>query len=421
VAERRPRPALAALSRRDFRRFWLGALVSNTGSWMQNAAIPYVAFTLTGRVTDVGVTGFFQYVPFMVMGLVGGALADRYPRRLLLIACQAAQAACAVGLYLLVATGSATVTTLSALAFAAGLAGGVNVPIWQSFVSELVPRDVLLNAVTLNSALFNAARALGPFLAGLVIAGWGVEVAFALNAASYVAVIGVLAVIRGTTEGRPRRRDERAWAGIRAGVAHVVGTPAILACCVAIVAAAGLGSPLFSYLPVYGEELLSVSGALLGLLLGASGLGAVLFTPLLLVVAPRLRRSVLLAGSMALYGAAVAATGLVGGYAAVIAALLVFGGGYLAIAATINTTIQLVVDESRRGVVLALYVMCLTGALPVGLYLWGVASGRFGLRATTVAAGVALVVVTALFAASGRVAVMGAADEARDAAADVAR
>lgn len=412
-----PRPALAALSERDFRRFWLGALVSNTGSWMQNAAVPYVAFTLTGSAGDVGITGFFQYLPFMVMGLVGGALADRYPRRRLLVLCQLAQGLCALGLYLLVVTDSATVTTLSALAFAAGLAGGVNVPIWQSFVTELVPRDVLLNAVTLNSAQFNAARALGPFLAGLVIAGWGVATAFAINAASYLVVIAVLAVIRGTTEGRPRPSGTTPWQGIRAGAAHVLSTPAILACCIAIVAVAGLGSPLFSYLPVYGEQLLSVSGVRLGLLFGAAGIGAVLFTPMLLSVAPRVRRSVLLAGSMTLYGAAVAATGLAPSYGWVIVALLAFGGGYLAIASTINTTIQLVVDEELRGVVLALYIMCLTGALPIGLFLWGVASDAVGLRTTTVAAGVLLVAVTALFVVTGRFSVMASADDARDAAA----
>ncbi len=410
------RPALVALSHRDFRWFWFGALVSNTGGWMQNAAIPYVAFTLTGSAADVGITGFFQYLPLMLMGLVGGTLADRYPRRALLIGAQVAQGICAAALFVLVASGSATIASLSALSFVSGLASGANIPIWQSFVTELVPRDVLLNAVTLNSAQFNAARALGPFLAGLVIAAWGAGVAFALNAASFGVVIVVLLVIRGTSDHRPSERTIGVLAGIRRGAAHVRHSPAILACCAAIIAVSGLGSPLFSYVAVYGDSVYGVTGLRLGMLFGAAGLGAVLFTPLLLSVAPRVRRSVLLGAAMFVYGLSVVAMGLAPSFVWAILALLCFGGGYLSIASTINTTIQLVVLEELRGIVIALYLMCLTGALPIGLFVWGEAAERWGIRATTVGAGVALVLATSVFVVTGRFVVMSVADEARDAA-----
>lgn len=410
------RPALVALAHRDFRRFWLAALVSNTGGWMQNAAVPLVAFQLTGSAGDVGVTGFFQYAPFMLMGLVGGSLADRYPRRALLMVTQVVQAACAFALWVLVASGAASIARLSVLAFASGMAGGVNTPVWQSFVTELVPRDVLLNAVTLNSAQFNAARALGPFLAGIVITAWGVSTAFVINGLSYLVVVAVLVVIRGTTDARGSPKTGAALDGVRRGVAHVWSSPAILACCGAIIAVAGLGSPLFSYLAVYGDAVYDVDGIRLGLLFGAAGVGSVLFTPLLLSVAPRLGRAVLLSSSMVLYGASVAAMGLVATYAMSIFVLVCFGGAYLAIASTINTTIQLVVDEDLRGVVIAIYLMCLTGALPVGLYLWGEAAERVGIRATTVTAGVLLVIVSMVFVVTGRFAVMADADDARDAA-----
>lgn len=397
-----------ALAHPAFRRFWLGALVSNTGSWMQNAAIPYVAFTLTGSAGDVGITGFFQYVPFMLMGLVGGVLSDRHPRRRLLIAAQLAQAACALALYAAVASGWATTASIAALAFLAGLAGGVNTPIWQSFVTELVPREALLNAVTLNSAQFNAARALGPFLAGIVIAAWGPAVAFAINAASFLVVVAVLAGIRAATDRRVVAAGRR-MSAIGDGARHVLGSPPILACCVAIVAVAGLGSPLFSYLAVYGERVFGVTGARLGLLFGASGIGAVLFTPLLLTLNRRLPRGPVLGAAMVVYGAAVVATGLSPGYGPAVAALLVFGAAYLAIASTINTTIQMVVAEELRGVVIAIYLMCLTGALPLGLFVWGAVSDAVGIRPTTVGAGVLLVVATGVFAATGRLRVVAGA------------
>ena len=179
---------------------------------------------------------------------------------------------------------------------------------------------------------------------------------------------------------------------------------------------AGLGSPLFSYLPVYGEAIYGVDGWRLGVLFGAAGVGAVLFTPALLSVAPRIRRSVLLGGAMLGYGLSVVATGLAPSYVTGVLALLCFGGAYLSTASTINTTIQLVVLEELRGVVIAIYLVFLTGALPVGIFVWGEAADRVGIRPTTVAAGVALVVVTTLFIATGRFRVMSDADDARDAA-----
>lgn len=407
----RPR-ALDALRVVEFRRFWLAAFVSNTGGWMQNATIPYVIFQLTGKAGQVGVTGFFQYVPFMVMGFVGGHLSDRFPRRRTLVAAQLAQAVAALALWLDLVSGAATATTVTALAFVSGLLGGLNTPVWQAFVADLVPRDRLMGAVTLNSTQFNASRALGPFLAGVVIAAFGAEVAFLLNALSFLAVVLVLLVVR----GRPHvpSADRGVLDGMRDAFRHIRRTPALLACCTAIAVVAGLGSPLFSYLPVYGAEEYGVTGARLGLLFGAGGIGSVVAAPLLLSVGQRVRRAVLLPLAMGTYGAAVLATGLVRTYWLAVPVLMVFGGAYLAIASTINTSIQLVVADELRGKVFALYLACLTGALPVGLLLWGGAADAVGLRTTTCAAGATLVVATGVLVLTGRFTVMAAADDARD-------
>jgi predicted MFS family arabinose efflux permease len=395
-----PRP-FDALRVRDYRRFWLAAFVSNTGGWMQNATIPYVVFQLSGRAGDVGLTGFFQYLPFMLAGAVGGSLADRLPRRTVLVWSQVAQAVVALALWALVGGGSATTRTVAALAFLAGLLGGLNTPVWQAFVSDLVPRRLLLGAVTLNSTQFNASRALGPFLAGVVIAAWGPAASFLVNAVSFAVVVAVLVALRGRGDA-VRRPGGGVLAGLGRAARHVVATPSILACCTAIVVVAGLGSPLFSFLPVYGEDVFGVEGWRLGLLLGAGGIGSVLAAPALLSVLHHVRRSVLLPSAMGTYGAAVAAVGLVPAYAGAVAALFVFGAAYLAIASTINTTIQLVVRDDLRGTVIAIYLMCLTGALPVGLWVWGVAADAVGLRPTTVAAGLVLLAATALLLATGR-------------------
>ncbi|MFM7069433.1 MAG: MFS transporter [Actinomycetes bacterium] len=412
-ADPQPR-ALDALRVRDFRLFWMAALVSNTGGWMQNATIPYVIYELTGRAGQVGLTGFFQYVPFMVMGLVGGYVSDRFARRGTLIVVQLAQAVAALLLWIDVASGVATPLSVTALAFASGLLGGLNTPVWQAFVVDLVPRDRLMGAVTLNSTQFNASRAIGPFLAGVIIAAFGASTAFLLNAVSFFAVVLVLLVIRGRPS--PHVSTDGLLAGVRAAAAHIWRTPALVACCTAIIVTAGLGSPLFSFLPVYGASEYDVTGVRLGLLLGAGGIGAVVAAPFLLSVVTRVRRAVALPAAMCSYAVAVALTGLVRHYVVALLVLMLFGGAYLAIASTINTSIQLVVADHLRGKVIAVYLACLTGALPLGLLAWGWSSDRFGLRPTTVAAGAALVAATGVLVVTGRFTVMVAADAARDAA-----
>ena len=403
------------MGHREFRIFWFAALVSNTGGWMQNAAIPYVAFQLTGRDGGVGITGFFQYLPLMLMGAAGGSLADRFDRKRLLVITQLAQAAFAALLWLLVASDSATPGRLAAVAFGSGLAGGLNIPIWQSFVSQLVPREILVNAITLNSTQFNSARALGTFFAGIVIAFAGPDLVFLLNAVSFATVLVGLAMIR--TRGAPRTDGERprVVADLVAGFRYVAATPGIVSCCVAIAAIAGLCSPLFSFLTAsYGQTIFRVSGWRLGLLWGAGGIGSMVLAPLILTVGARMSRRLLLVVAMTTYGLATIGVGLAPNWWSAVCALMFYGGAYLAIASALNTTIQVLAREDMRGKSIAIYIMCLTGALPVGLYVWGIAADRWGIRAVTIGGGILLVVATGVLALSGRFTAMAAADRSRE-------
>lgn len=417
------REAVAVFKYRDFSLFWFGALLSNTGSWMQNVTIPFVIFELTGSAANVGITGFFQFIPIMVLGPVGGALADRFSRRMLLFITQAVMAAVSFGMYAVVASGRATPGNLTVLAFAYGLAGGLNIPIWQAFVSQLVPRSMLLSAITLNSTQFNASRALGPFLAGPIIFAFGVSTALFINFCSFGAVLVALLAIRaerlpGQRGGRPRIISEFVDA-----VRYARGVPGIVACFIGITAVAGLGSPLFAFLPVVAEDVFGIGrtgapealtgeGIRAGLLYGAAGLGSVLFASLILGKGAALSRSTMMVIAMLTYGVATAAVGVAPSYGLALVALLVFGGAYLAIAASLNTTIQLLVREDMRGKTLAVYIMFLTGALPLGLIAWGQVAEWVGIRATAVSAGVLLVLTTVYFIVTGRLQAMSGADEA---------
>ncbi|MDZ7675666.1 MAG: MFS transporter [Acidimicrobiales bacterium] len=402
---RRPglREAGAAFKIPEFRRFWAGALVSNSGSWMQNVSVPFALYQLTESATWVGIASFAQFFPALVFGPLGGSLADRFSRRTVLIVAQAGMAAVALALWALWATGVAEAWSITALVAAFGAIAGINIGSWQAFVSELVPRELLLNAVTLNSAQFNGARAFGPAVGGFVLATLGPSGAFALNALSFVAVIGALSTIRprpaalGPGDDRPSVLGET-----RETIAYIGTMPGIGACVVVVAALGFFGNPVFPLLAVFAEEVFSVTGALYGLLGAALGIGGVLATPIVAGRGSGVRRSRLAAVALATYGVSLIVFALSPVFPMAVVALVVAGGGYLAVASTLNTTIQMQVAEERRGKVLALYVMGLTSSYPLGSLVQGAVADLIGVQAVTALAGLGLLVVWTWIRATGR-------------------
>lgn len=409
AAPERPglREAGAALKVPEFRRFWIGALVSNSGSWMQNVSVPFVLFQLTGSAAWVGVASFAQFIPAVFLGPWGGSLADRFSRRSVLLVAQSLMAVVSIALWALWSSGAAAAWSITALVAVLGAVAGVSIGSWQAFVSELVPRHLLLNAVTLNSAQFNGARAFGPALGGFVLATLGPSGAFALNAVSFVAVLGALASI----PGKPPAIDDAParpslLAETRETIGYIRSMPGIRTC-VGVVAAIGfLGSPVFPLLVVFAEEEFRVGDTLYGVLGAALGVGGVLATPFVAGRGSGMRRSMLGGGGLAVYAIALTVFALSPVYAMGVAALAVAGGAYLAVASTLNTTIQIQVDEQRRGKVLALYVMGLTSSYPIGSLVQGALADVVGVRAVTAVAGGLLALVYLRLRLQGRFATM---------------
>jgi MFS family permease len=400
--------AFTALRYPDFRTAWVAAIVSNTGTWVQAITVPFVIYTLTGQALWVGLASFAQFVPFVLAGPWAGSLADRLPRRTVLIVTNALALGSASLLALVWAAGVRSPAVMVAILAVSGLAGGLGAPSWQALVAELVPRSVLLNAISLNSAQFNAARAFGPALGGLVLAGLGPAWAFTINALSYVAVIGALVVIRAGRRGHgevtvARPGVLREFAGT---VAYMRGQRGIAACVVTVVGLCFLTSPVSSLLVVFAEDVFGVGRARYGFLGAALGLGAVLATPFVSSRNPQRRRGPFIGAALALNGLAAVGFALAPGYWAGLGALLVMGAAYLAVAAGLNTTLQLLVDDARRGRVIAVYLMALTVALPLGALLQGWLVDQIGPRPTVAEAGLALVAVAGLLAATGRLRAM---------------
>src|SRR3712207_4665866 len=196
----RARPPLGqtfrALRRRNYRLYWLGLLISQTGTWMQQVAQGWLVLQLTGSPLALGSLTAAQFGPILLLSLFGGAFADRLPKRRTLLVTQSAMLAQALALALLIVTGHLRLLQLYLLAALLGLANAVDTPTRQAFVGELVGREDLPNAVALNSAVFNTTRIVGPALSGLLIAAADISLPFALNAASYLAVLVGLLLMR---------------------------------------------------------------------------------------------------------------------------------------------------------------------------------------------------------------------------------
>src|SRR5215831_12589142 len=225
-----------ALRHRNFRLFWFGQLISLIGTWMQSIGQAWLVLQLTHSAWLLGIVGALQFLPVMLLSLFGGVLADRFPKRRVLLFTQSFAMAQAAVLWILVATGHVQIWEVLVLASLLGLTNSFDMPTRQAFVVEMVGREDLPNAIALNSSIFNMARVIGPGLGGLIIAFLGIAPLFLLNAISFVPVIVGLALIRMNelhaqakhTETRTETSKQSTFQSLREGLTYVVHTPSVL-------------------------------------------------------------------------------------------------------------------------------------------------------------------------------------------------
>ncbi len=380
--------AFVAFRYKNFRYMWSASLMSSSGTWLQNVAVPFVIYGITGSAAWLGFTAFLSYIPMVLTGPMAGSLADRFPRRRVLMIGGLVQTALTLLLWLVWVGGERRVGVIIGLLAANTFVAGLSVASWQAFVTELVPREHLLNAVTLNSAQFNGARAFGPALGGVVLATLGPGWCFFINAVTFLAMVGALLVVRVpkverlAREGRSRVMAEM-WGALR----YVATEPGIAVCMIVVFALGFLGGPLFNLLVVFADKVYGIGDGAYGLLAGCLGAGAILAAPLVAGRGSRMLRSRLVGIAMVGYGLALVALSLAPIALVGALALLVAGAGYLGISSTLNTTIQLQVTETMRGRVLALYVMTLTVAIPFGSLIQGWLVDLIGVQVTVAGAG----------------------------------
>jgi MFS family permease len=368
---------------------------------MQNVTVPYVLHQATNSAAWVGLGAFAQFLPATLVGPVGGAFADRYSRRRLLVASQSVSMVAAFALWASVRHGEVHPGVLVALVAVSGVSAGFGIPAWQAFIPDLVPREVLLNAVALNSAQFNASRAVGFMIGGLVLSAFGPDVAFLLNGYSYLAVIGAVLAVRA---GRAwSTAVDRPTGGLREALTYVRGRVGLRLAVLTVGVVAFLGSPVIQLAPVFARDVFHVGARAYGLLASALGIGATVGAVVLGAYFEGVRRSRLAVVATGMYGAAVLGLALTPVYAGGVAAMFLIGMGYLVIVSVLNTSIQISVDDHFRGRVLAFYLMAFTGAYPVGSLVQGWLADLFGVRPVVACAGLGLLAYAGVLAARSAV------------------
>ncbi|HEX2851521.1 MAG TPA: MFS transporter [Acidimicrobiales bacterium] len=387
------RQAVAALRYPDYAKFWTGALISNCGTWMQNITVPYVIYLDSHSAWLVGVAGFAQFIPAMFLGPVGGSLADRYSRKSILLLTQTLLAVLAFALWGLYIGGFGTTPVLILLVFLSGVVGGINVPAWQAFVTELVPRDALLNAITLNSAQFNAARAVGPAIAGVVLGRFGPSWAFLFNGISFVAVLVALVLVHPTERPEEDRGRAPFWESFRESLAFTRANTGMLLAVSLVAATSFLGMPLFQLMPVFARDVFHVGAGSYGIMLAAMGVGGVFGAVVLGSLGNIESRGRLVRWALVLYALSLAAFGAAPSYVVGMVVLVVLGAVYLMLVASLNTSVQMLVPERLRGRAMALYIIAFTGAYPIGALVQGALADRIGAGRTVLAAGAVLTVI----------------------------
>ena len=382
---------LRSLRSRNYRLFFGGQGISLTGTWMQQVAVSWLAYRLTGSALILGTLGLVSQLPTLLFAPVAGVMADRWNLRRTLVLTQALAAVQALVLAVVTLTGVVTIWHLFALSICMGVINAFDMPTRQAFVPRMIERpEDLGNAIALNSTLVNASRLVGPALAGLLIKTIGEGPCFLLNAVSYVPVIGALLAMRLPPSAGPSRHPSLAH-GMREGFVYAFGFPPIRAILLLLALTSLMGMSYGTVMPVFAHDVLGGGADTFGFLMGATGLGAMLGA---LYLASR--RSVVGLGKLlsfggGLFGVCLAAVSFSHSVpVALVCMMLLIASG--------NTVLQTIVDDDKRGRVMSIYTMAFLGMTPFGSMIAGSLAEAFGAPGALIVGGSCCLLGSVVFA-----------------------
>jgi len=385
-----------ALRHRNFRLFIGGQVISLVGTWMQNVALSWLVYRLTHSELLLGTAWFCSQIAVFALGPLGGIAADRCSRRKVVIVTQSLSMVQAFLLAALTLSGRIQVWQVLTLAGLLGVINAFDMPGRQALVIQMTSKEDLINAISLNSAVFNAARVVGPAIAGLLLAVVGEGTCFLINGFSFLAVILCLAAMR-LPKGQFRPHAPF-WSHLVDGFRYAANHSAVRRVLALMGAATLAGMPGLVLMPFFADDIFHRGSRGLGLLMGAMGIGAVVGT---LTLARRTRLSGLgrvMVTSGLTTGACYLAFAFSPSYFLSLAIMPVIGYGVMRQMASANTTIQTLIPDEYRGRIMALYSMTVVGLGPFGSLAAGALAGHFGARFTMAAGGVVALAASLTFA-----------------------
>ena len=360
------RSLFRSLRHRNFRLFWYGQLISLTGTWMQTTAQAWLVMELTHSSLKLGIVTALQFAPILLLSFFTGPLIDRFPKRRIIIACQAVLMLQALVLAVLVWTGAVQYWHVAVLAAVLGIVNTADMPARQSFIIEMVGREDLMNAIALNASIFNGSRAVGPAVAGLLIGAVGTALCFLLNGLSFIAVIAGLLLMTVDERPRPQQRAYHAVNDFLEGLRSIRSTPLVMVT-ILLVAVVGIFGVNFNVLvPVFARVDLHQEAEGFGFLLSSFGAGALIGAITLTLLSRRGPRTEYLLGSGIGLSLILVLIGLQ--HSLVLTSLLLAMAGWCVVTffGVANTTVQLNSEDHLRGRVMSVYTLSFAGLSPFG-------------------------------------------------------
>ncbi len=383
---------------RNFRLFFMGQNISLIGTWMQQVAMGWLVYRMTSSPLLLGVVGFSSQIPTFILSPIGGVVADRFNRHKMLVVTQILSMVQALILALLALTGHIQVWHIIVLGFTLGCINSFDIPIRQSFLVEMVEKkENLGNAIALNSLMFNAARLIGPSVAGLIIALFGEGICFLVNGASFFAVIWSLLAMN-IKKQRPKPGRPRVMKELKEGFRYAFGFEPIRLILIILSITSIMGMAYAVLMPVFARDILKGGPETLGFLMSSGGLGALAATIYLASRKSIVGLGRLIPISTTIFAVSVMLFALSKSLWVSMILLSIGGFGMMVNMAACNTILQTISDDDKRGRVMSFYTMSFMGMAPIGSLASGVLAGHIGVVNTLIIGGAACVAVSIFFA-----------------------
>jgi len=383
--------SLRSLQHRNFRLFFFGQALSLVGSWMQDIAEAWLVYKLTGSPLYLGLVRFIARIPMLMLTPLGGYLADNFDKRKVLVTTQTIMMGLSLCLAGLTLTNVVQIWHVLIIAFCMGIAGAMDSPTRQSYFIELVGKNDLINAIALNSAIFNGAKIVGPAIAGGLIASLGEGWCFLINGISFLAVIIGLILIKIKKKITKITTKDGILIGLKEGFSYALENRAIKALLL-LTATSSIASVSYDVLmPVFAEKVIQCGSHGMGFLMGATGVGALCGAVFLATRTSSQGLDVIIARGADILGGCLIIFGLSTDISFSLLALVGVGFGLMANSACVNTLIQSLVHDEMRGRVIALYMMLWVGLMPIGSIIVGSLAELVGVQIIVIICGLIII------------------------------